>query len=323
MSKPTVRFKTPKENPEKFPKFPGEVKKIRRLVDPSKKQWSAFNPSIAYAPNKGYAMTFRSSNYVILETGELHVTEGGKIRNQVWFTETNENLELLNLRRINVPSEIMTTWRGLEDAKLFWREGHWYFTAVVLETHTPVARLAICKLNEKKSEVTDVEIFPGTDAKKPEKNWMLPDLHPNPNFDFIYGPNSIYKDGKVTFTTTTDERLSGLRGNSNLLEQPDGTYLTIMHKLWTKETRHYISTRMAYVNGHDKNYGHYIVKFDQKGTLVEMSQAFQFLGRGIEFVGGFIADGDDFLITLGRDDVSSYAARAPKEIIIDMLLPLN
>jgi hypothetical protein len=323
MSNTTVRFKTPKENPERFPKFLGEVTQIRRLINPPKREWSAFNPSIAYAPNKGYAMTFRSSNYVILENGELHVTQGGKIRNQVWFTETNENFDLLNLRRINVPSEIMTTWRGLEDAKLFWREGHWYFTAVVLETHTPVARLAVCKLDEKKSEVTDIEIFHGTDAKKPEKNWMLPDLNPNPNFDFIYASNALYKDGKVIFTTSTDERISGLRGNSNLLEQPDGTYLTIMHKLWTKTTRHYVSTRMAYVDGHDKNYGHYFVRFDQTGTLVEMSKAFQFIGRGIEFVAGLTAMGSDLVVSFGRSDVSSHIGRIPQNTVEEMLETLQ
>lgn len=322
MSNTTVRFKTPKENPERFPRFPGEVQQIRRLIDPPKKEWSAFNPSIAHAPNKGYAMTFRSSNYVILETGELHVTQGGKIRNQVWFTETDENLTLKNLRRINVPSELCTTWRGLEDAKLFWREGKWHFTAVMLETHTPVARLCVCVLNEKKSEVEDLWLYDGTDAKKPEKNWMLPSLEDNPNFDFIYGPNSIVKDGQVIFTTSNEERLSGLRGNSNLLEQPDGTYLTVMHKLWTKETRHYIPTRMAYVNGHDKNYGHYLVRFDQEGTVVEMSRAFQFLGRGIEFCGGLTRMGDDFILTFGRSDVSSHMARIPVKDALNMLNPL-
>jgi len=316
------RVRTP-ENPERLPKFPGEVQQIRRLIEPPKKEWSAFNPSIAYAPNKGYAMTFRSSNYVILETGELHVTQGAKIRNQVWFTETDEDLTIKNLRRIKVPSEIVTTWRGLEDSKLFWREGKWHFTAVMLETHTPVARLCVCVLDEKKSEVTDVEIFQGTDAKKPEKNWMLPILEPNPNFDFIYGPNSIVKDGQVIFTVMNDSRLSGLRGNTNLLEQPDGTYLAVMHKLWTKETRHYIPTRLAYVNGHDKNYGHYFVRFDRFGRLVEMSRVFQFIARGIEFCAGIVEIGDDLVLTFGRSDVSAHAARAPKKDIISLLQPLD
>lgn len=318
----TVRFKTPKENPEKFSRFPGEVWQIRRLINPPKKEWSAFNPSIAHAPGKGYAMTFRSSNYVILDTGELHVTQGGKIRNQVWFTETDENLTINNLRRINVPSEVCTTWRGIEDAKLFWREGKWHFTGVMLETHTPVARLCVCVLDEKKSEVEDLWVYDGTDAKKPEKNWMLPLLEENPNFDFIYGPTSLVKDGKVVFTPSTDERLSGLRGNSNLLEQPDGTYISVMHKLWTKDTRHYIPTRMAYINGHDKNYGHYFVRFDRTGAMIEMSRAFQFLGRGIEFCGGITQMGDDFVFSFGRSDVSSHLARVSTSTVFEALQPL-
>lgn len=316
------RVRTPSENPERFPRFPGEVTKIRRLVDPNRKEWSAFNPSIGYAPNKGYAMTFRSSNYVILENGELHVTSGGKIRNQVWFTETDENLTIKNLRRVSIPSDIVTTWRGIEDAKLFWREGKWYFTGVMLETHTPVARLCVCTLDENKNEVTDLVMYDGIDAKKPEKNWMTPALTHNASFDFIYGASSIYKDGNVMYRTNNNHQLSGLRGNTNLLELSDGTYLAIMHKLWTKQTRVYVPTRMAYVDGHDKNYGHYFVRFDNNGNIIEMSKAFQFVDRGIEFAAGIVSMGDEFIVSLGRSDVMSYIARISKNFVFDMLHPV-
>lgn len=314
----SVRVRT-LENPEKLPKLKAEISQIRRLVNPKDKRWSAFNPSIAYAPNKGYAYSIRSSNYVILETGELHVTEGGKIRNQVWIAETDESLKVQNLRKINVPKEIVSTWRGIEDPKLFWRDGSWWFTGVMLETHTPVARLCLCKLNDTDTEVTEVVILDGPEPKKPEKNWMLPDLNPNPNFDFIYSPNGIVKGDQVIHTMNTNEKLTGLRGGTNLLEQSDGTYLAVMHRLWTKDTRHYIPTRMAYIGGHDKNYGHYFVRFDSNGSLVEMSSPFQFVSRGIEFAAGVTQMGDNFIVSFGKDDVSAHVAVVPKKTVFGMM----
>jgi len=285
--------------------------------------WSAFNPSIAWNPDTGYAIAFRSSNYVILETGELHVTEGGKIRNQVWFTETNENLDLLNLRRITIPNSIVSTSRGVEDPKLFWRDGHWHFTATMLETHTPVARLSVCKMDETASTVIDVVTHGGVDAKKPEKNWMVPDLKPNPNFDFIYGPNSVVRGSQVIHTMPdADDFLSGLRGGGHMLEQPDGSYITVMHKLWTKKTRNYVPTRLANIEGFDKNYGHYFVRFDSRGRVVEMSHGFQFIKRGIEFCSGLTSMKNDFIVTFGREDVAAYATRIPKQQVFQMLKPV-
>ena len=67
-------------------KLGGSTRQIRRLVDPDVKTWSAFNPSIAYSPTEGYALTIRSSNYVIyLDTGYLEVTNQGEIKNQVIY----------------------------------------------------------------------------------------------------------------------------------------------------------------------------------------------------------------------------------------------
>lgn len=302
-----------------------EIKNLKRFAYPEArtKNWSCFNPSIGFSSKKGYAMSFRSSNYVILETGELHVAEGGKIKNKLFFAETNESLELMNFREIPMPNGILPMPRGLEDAKLFWRDGAWHFTAVVMEQHTPVARLAVCKLDSQASKIVDVDIHDGVDPYKPEKSWMVPDQKPNEHFDFIYGPNAIVKGNKVIHTTTNNPQIMGLRGNTNLLEQPDGTYIAVMHKLWTQKSQHFVAPRFGNVQGLQKFYGHYFVRFDRFGSLIEMSKPFCFLHKGVEYAAGIVDFGDTFAVSYGHEDVSSHVALIPKSFALSVLEPVD
>lgn len=312
-----------KEDPGRFPVITKNIVNIKRFAEDNTKEWSCFNPSIGYSPKKGYAIAFRSSNYVILPHGELHVTNGGKIRNRIYFAETDKNLKLKNFRQIPMPDNIMPFPRGIEDPRLFWRDGHWMFAGVVMEEHTPVARFCICKLDAKATKIIDIEIFPGVRPDKPEKNWLVPDLRPNEYFDFIYGPTAIIKDHKIITEFSDSEHIAGFRGNSHLVEQKDGTYVAVVHKLWISKSRGYSPTQFGMVDYVIKNYGHYFVRYDRFGALVEASPAFQFIAPGIEFVGGMVEMDDNFVITFGREDVSSHAAIIPKKLAFQMMRPID
>lgn len=311
------------EDPSKFSLLSDKIVNLKRFAFPDDKEWSCFNASIGYSPKKGYAIAFRSSNYVILPHGELHVTSGGKIRNKMFFAEITEDYELKNFREIEVPENIIQTPRGIEDPRLFWRGNNWHIAAVMMEEHTPVARFCVCKLDAKAKKVISVEIYDGVRANRPEKNWLAPDLKKNPNFDFIYGPNAIVKNDKVIFTMSENHKIAGLRGNSHLVEQEDGTYLAIMHKLWITKSKGYSEKHFGVVDWVLKNYGHYFVRFDRFGTLIEMSDAFQFISPGIEFVGGMVEMNGNLVISFGREDVSSHLSVVPKSLALRMLKPLE
>lgn len=312
------------EDPSKFPRLGVEVINLKRFSEEDDKQWSCFNPSIGYSPRKGYAIAFRSSNYVILEPhGELHVTNGGKIKNRIYFSEIDSGYKLLNFRRIEVPKEVCDTPRGIEDPRLFWRNNSWHFTATMLETHTPVARLCVCKLDARAEKVVDVKIYDGVQANKPEKSWLVPDLRASRNFDFVYGPNAIVKKNQIIYTMNNYQRSDGLRGNAHLIEQKDGTYVSIMHKLWTKRVHGHSPNAFGIIEGLDKNYSHYFVRFDRFGQLIEMSKGFQFISRGIEFVGGMVEKDDNFVISFGKNDVSSHLAIVPKNQVFKMMSPIT
>ena len=311
------------EDPKTFSLLSDKVINLKRFAFPNDKEWSCFNASIGYSPKKGYAIAFRSSNYVILPHGELYVTSGGKIRNKMFFAEITEDFEIKNFRQIEVPENVLPTPRGIEDPRLFWRGNNWYIAAVMLEEHTPVARFCVCKLDAKAKKVTSIEIYDGIRANRPEKNWLATDINKNSNFDFIYGPNSIVKGDKVIFTMSENHKIAGLRGNSHLVEQEDGTYLAVMHKLWITRSKNYSEKHFGVVDWVLKNYGHYFVRFDKSGKLIEISDAFQFISPGIEFVGGMVEMGDNLVISFGKDDVSSHLSIVPKALAVKMLRPIE
>jgi hypothetical protein len=299
----------------------GTILDIRRLVDPNNKNWSAFNPSIAFHPRKGYAMTVRSSNYIVTDRGEYKVVDGGLIKSQVWFSELDNDLKMKNLRRIDLSGIKPSLSRGLEDAKLIVRDGNWMFSAVVLEENIPKARMAVATLDSKATKVAKLQLFPSVDAGRVEKNWMM-SHEPNPNFDFIYGPNQIVKGDQMITWMTDHPDISALRGGSNLLSMGEGNYLAVTHRMFGRQDSFFQPETFGMVHTDRREYVHYFVKYDEKGIIRAMSKGFIFYKPGIEFAAGLSARKKDLLISFGREDVSSHIAVLPYETVLKSLFPV-
>jgi hypothetical protein len=294
----------------------GEIKNVRRLADPEVKEWSATNLSIGYHESTGYVGMLRSGNYVINPLGAYQVVTGDFIRSKIYISELDpETYKLTDLRLLDVEnlSEQGPLRRGLEDPKLFYRDGAWHFTCVTMEKgHTEKARMAICRLSQNLRSIESFEKFEGMDANKPEKNWML-SPEPNEYFDWIYGPNSTIKGSKMTTHLTDNSQIASLRGNSNLYPLEDGNYLAVVHRLFTR----------VLVNNTHRFYVHYFAKYDKKGKLIALSRGFIFENRGVEFAAGLTTQGDNFLISYGSKDVSSHIAILPQELVLKSLLPIK
>lgn len=294
----------------------GKIYNVRRLADPKIKEWSATNLSVGYHPSTGYIGMFRSGNYVITSGGEYKVTVLDHIRSNIYIGKLNketfklEDVKHLDVKKLSKEGELR---RGLEDPKLFYRDGAWHFTAVTMEKgHTEKARMSICRLNEDLSQIVSFEKFAGMDANKPEKNWMIPN-DPNPNFDWIYAGNAIIKDGKVIHTLTDSDNFASIRGNSNLHLLPDGTYLAVVHRMWTR----------LILNATIRHYVHYFANYDKNGTLIKMSRGFVFEHLGTEFAAGLCEKGKDFLVSYGSKDVSCHIALLPKDTVLKSLNPIR
>ena len=305
-----------------FKELGGITKQVRRLIDKDVKIWSAFNPSIGISDKGELAMAIRSSNYVILEHGELSVTTGGPILNQVWFTELNDKFEFMNLRKLDFSSAGIEVVRGVEDPKLLWRDGRWIFTGVFLERNTPVARNCVCYPDKKMTKVEKLEVIPGIDAGRPEKNWMTAYVKPK-NFDYIYDANAVVIGDKIIHSLRDNQKLNALRGNAHLVPYDNGTYLGLMHQLKIKKFDKVSQSTFGVMHYVHKYYTHVIIRFDENGRAIEMTDHFKFDGDGIEFAAGFIEYGDDYIISYGRDDITSHLATIPQKKVRQLLKSID
>ena len=308
-----------------FESFGGSVQKIRRLINPEVKEWSATNPSIGYSAEGGLVMAFRSSNYVInAETAEYLVTAGNKIQNKVYFCELNSDFKIQNLREVKFDSipladEDLKLVRGAEDAKLFWRNGFWHFTAVLKEPYgIPIPRMGTFRLKDDVAYFLDLNGFANEDNKKAEKNWMAP-YSANSNFDFVYGPTQIVKDRELITVRDQSDEIRGIRGGSNLWDLEDGTYLAITHRTYVKKIEYFSSRKFGVVEAELRNYEHQFARYNEWGKLFQVSEPFQFISPGIEFAAGLVVVGDKVLVSFGREDVSSHLASIELKKVMEML----
>jgi hypothetical protein len=172
------------------------------------------------------------------------------------------------------------------------------------------------------TKVEKIEVIPGIDAGRPEKNWMTAYVKPE-NFDYIYDANSVVVGDKVIHTLRDNSNLNALRGNAHLVPYDNGTYLGLMHQLKIKRFDKVSQTTFGVMHHVHKFYTHVVIRFDENGRAIEMTDHFKFDGDGIEFAAGFIAHGDDYVISYGRDDITSHLAVIPQKKIRKLLKSID
>jgi len=303
-------------------KLGGHIVDLLRFPDVTDKEWGATNPSIGHNGKSVYAVTLRSSNYYIDKRGTYIPFFGEEFLSRVYFSELDRNWKPKKLRRIDFDGLEVSFGRGVEDAKLFYRDG-WFFTGVVLERdHTPSARMAVFELDTRKNKVVSYYKYPGRDHKVPEKNWMIP-YETNPHFDLVYGPNQIVRGHEMQTWMTDNPDIYNLRGSSNLLPYEDDTYIGVMHRTYFNRTSPYVSTTFATVQSTLRDYIHHFVRFDKYGYIIEMSEGFRFHSPGVEFCAGMIFKGNQAILSFGKNDVSSHLAFLDKSTIAGLLSPVS
>ncbi len=296
----------------------GKIWPIGRYVSENR-NWSACNPSIAYSPELGYAMTVRSSNYIIEhERWAFKVLEGEEIRSNVWFSQLDNGLVPRTMRQVEFDSNGPSIWRGIEDAKLFWRDGSWYFTGVMLEKeHTPKARMALYKYDHVTNLATFIKKWDGPDASIYEKNWMAP-YEKNPHFDFIYGPAARIVGDNLVSKLNNLESIGGIRGNTNLWMLEDKTYLAVVHSVFDRYTKVNSTSFMK-----DRVYTHRLARYSYEGDIIGISDEFVFRGLGVEFAAGIIVKDSELVISWGERDERSYLASINLDAALDLLKPVE
>jgi hypothetical protein len=260
----------------------------------------AFNPAVARGANGRLAIVARRTNYTLdTKFGSLNIPSGDRsVVNATYFSFLDDDLNPTEWKKLSFSKEPKLT-RGAEDARLLVRDSEWFLSVVILEDHTPRARIAIYSLN-KDLHATHVKTYPGEVVATPEKNWMTK-LESEAN-DFVF----------------VSELPDNIRGGSSLIPWGDG-YLALCHKTYLKKNSYYNPMTFGIHEGIERTYSHLFVEFDSDLEIKAVSREFFLVERGIEFGTGLLGVGDDLLLSFGREDKEAWFGRVPKAVVEGLL----
>ena len=71
------------------------------------------------------------------------------------------------------------------------------------------------------------------------------------------------------------------------------------------------------------DYLHYFSNYDKWVHMTHLSKPFRFYKPGVEFAGGIVMRGKEFLISFGKEDVSSHIASLPVATVLESLNPIK
>lgn len=214
-----------------------------------------------------------------------------------------ETFEITEIKEIVPDKEYVGLQWGIEDVRLFWREDGLHGIGVAIPIEDGQYKIRQCEIliDHAKGTYKVVKDW-GRPFGHAEKNWS-PTESPTPNFDFVYSPSQIVKDGKV-YGEPND---LFIHNGTPLIPYEDG-YLSIGHSV-------------VAVLG-ERTYAQIALKFDANGYLREHSQFFHFnvgwrekLEETIEFASGLLwskdKEGEELLVGLGVKDEVVGLCRIP------------
>lgn len=214
-----------------------------------------------------------------------------------------KTLKIEGLKLVTGEEEYEGFQWGIEDVRLFWRDDGLHGIGVIIPLEGRNLKL-------RQAEIL-IDYEAGTfkllkDHGRPlghaEKNWS-PTETANPNFDFVYSPTQIVKDGEVI----GEDNDLFIHNGTPLIPYEDG-YLSIGHAVCAVKN--------------ERTYAQIALKFDEYGKLVGHSQFFHFnvgwregLKETIEFASGLVwsegKEGQELLVGLGVKDELLGICRIP------------
>jgi hypothetical protein len=293
---------------------------------------SLSNPTILISKNNEILVNLRNLNYV------LYHSESGLFEHS-WgplcylHEENNQRLVTNNiLCKLDASFQIIShdiidttfldenpMWEfvGLEDGRLVEWNNKLFLSGVRRDTTTNgVGRMEMSEIVYKKDKVIEKSRFripaPGQDNSYCEKNWM-----PVLNREYTYikwtNPTEVVEVDPINKTcktmVITDQKALktdlDLRGGSQVIFL-NGYYLALVHEVYLYNSE---------VGRKNADYKHRFVVWDNNFEIVEVSEAFKFMGTKVEFCCGMAEFGDKLLITFGFQDNAAYLLGMPKNLL--------
>jgi len=280
------------------------------------------NPSILRSGD-GYLINCRSVSYRMDGYQAYTAAEAdGILRTKNFLVRTDRELRYLDQQEIVCDTPpLREVWvRGLEDARLFEKDGRIGFTATTTEHHPagPV-RMCVAVLGPPDSPVHPLPIR-GFGEDRVQKNWLPFVDRESKELLALYGldPLTVLRiDPESGMAERVVEKpqgreLSRFRGSAGPIELPvsaGGGRLVIVHEVAFQGLRYYM---------------HRFLRISDAWDVVEASRPFFFMRRGIEFAcGAALSHGEDeLLITFGVEDREAWLCRIRLETVTQLLRPL-
>lgn len=282
-----------------------------------------FNPSIAWhrqeVDQDAYPklkIAIRSCNFAVERHGKWYLRDGSAYsKTDVIYGDLDPiTLEVSNLEKLNLSSDtpIRTKVAGLEDVRLFSRKDGMHAIGFESDRLTRSLHNASTSLAEyliNRDELKYIRTLKKPITAVVEKNWSTADM-PNKSFDFTYSPTQVWKDGEVI-----GQKYKGIiHGGTQLIKQKDGTYLSIVHDKVIDPTLNRPNIYDKYV------YRHYLARHGKDGIITHLTEPFNFgTHENIEFAGGMVEYGEDFIISAGVRDCKFILVRINRQKLIDLL----
>lgn len=253
------------------------------------------NPSVAADDAGGLACIVRTVNYELGEEDGIWFRGDPAPNTRNYFVPISADLvpsapvplDDREIRATRLPAQ-----HGLEDARLFWWRGGWWFTASALH-HGPRVRttMALCRLEGRK--VIGLEFLHSPHGHEVEKNWM-----PHPQGDrlrvvYMHHPAEVYEFAPRRHRSWLAgfPALSGWSGGSQIVHA-DGGPVGVVHQRRKRKNRVY--------------YVHRMVRYDDNLEPVHAGQEFCFFGEQVEFCAGLAVQGGRYVLSFGVKDREAW-----------------
>jgi hypothetical protein len=259
-----------------------------------------YNPSLARYKDK-LLISIRSSTWTLGEHGKGQNIIGGKLHTDVILGEVDEKtLKVTNLKKLKYAGKVHPYIEniGLEDARIFVRDGKLHAIGVCMDKYERKGSAVHIALGEiRGDELFFTELLDKPHPERVEKNWTVPEVK-SPNFDYIYSPTQVLKDGKLLGKT---EYHGLLHGGSPAIQLPwEDSWLSFQHKVFRSN---------VVISGTVRQYVSYAVKYNAQGFATEISQGFiLFATNTVEFISGLVLSQGKFLVSLGIGDAEAALA---------------
>lgn len=277
-----------------------------------------FNPSIAFHNGK-LKTAVRSCNFAVERGGKWYFRDGSAYsKTDVLYGDLHpDTLQVSNLTKLSLsndsPTHVLVA--GLEDVRLFSRKDGMHaigFTSDRLTNSLHNESTAMAEYLIKGDELVYIRTLKKPDPQGVEKNWSPPDIE-TPYFEFTYSPTQVWQAGHLLGEKYTGD----VHGGSQLLEQKDGTYLSLVHEK-KLDPQYSYGRRSAAI--YDKYvYYTYLARHSQEGVITQLSKPFRFgTHENIEFAAGMVEHDGHFIITLGIRDCKYAVARIKRGSLLSL-----